>query len=76
MSDLPDRMLRVEERVSETRGVLLGIEGQGGLIQRLEQVAERTHKLASDVAVVQAGLQLQAEDIKDIIAYVKDGHRT
>ena len=71
MSDLPGRMLHVEERVSEQRGVLLGIDGQGGLIQRLEHVAERAHTMANDMAKLQMSVQLQGDEIREIISFVK-----
>ena len=68
---IEDRLLKVEKLGTETRSMLVGIDGQGGLIQRLEEVGKRTHKLATDIAIVQTGVQLMQEDIQEMLKAMK-----
>lgn len=61
------RIQKLEREVAENRATLVGINGQGGLIQRLETIAARTHKLSNDVAVVQTGARLLQEDVATLV---------
>ena len=68
---IEDRLLKVEKLGTETRSMLVGIDGQGGIIQRLEKVAAQGHQLVSAMAAIKGMVELQQEDIQAMIEEIK-----
>ena len=51
----------LNETVAQLHTVLLGTAGQGGLVRRVESLAERAHENANDLAVLKAKDELRSE---------------
>lgn len=69
---LESKVNGLETNVTETRTMLVGLNGMGGIITRLERVAERTHQLANDVAKVQLGIEAQKQELSELVTYLKE----